>query len=74
MERAVVQIFVGDEPQVQSERDFLVQMESDLRSIGLRAVILANFFTRSGSRQVDFLIASDSHACRVELKTTATCF
>ena len=68
MKRPVVQVFVGDEIQVQSERDFLAQVKADLESAGLSAVILANFFTRSGSRQVDFVIATERHACHVELK------
>jgi hypothetical protein len=68
MGRGAVQIFWGDEPQVQSERDFLVQLEGDLLASNLRAVILANFYTRSGSRQVDFLIATGGHVCHVELK------
>jgi hypothetical protein len=69
MGQPAVQVFIGDELQVQSERDFLAQVESDLEAAGLRAVILANFFTRSGSRQVDFLVATDAHACHVELKS-----
>jgi hypothetical protein len=68
MQRPAVQVFVGDQIQVQSERDFLAQVKADLESAGQQAVILANFFTRSGSRQVDFLIATDQHACHVELK------
>jgi hypothetical protein len=68
MGRGAVRIFWGDEPQVQSERDFLAQVEGDLLASGLEAVILVNFFTRSGSRQVDFLIAADGHVCHVELK------
>jgi hypothetical protein len=68
MGRPTVQVFIGDELQVRSERDFLAQVEGDLEATGLQAVILANFFTRSGSRQVDFLVATDAHACHVELK------
>lgn len=68
MGRGAVQIFWGDEPQVQSEHDFLVQLEGDLVASDLRAVILANFYTRSGSRQVDFVVATDGHVCHVELK------
>jgi hypothetical protein len=68
MGQPAVQVFFGDEPKVRSERDFLAQIQSDLQASGIQAVILANFFTRSGSRQVDFLIATDSHACHVELK------
>ena len=68
MGRGAVRIFWGDEPQVQSERDFLAQVEGDLLARGLEAVILVNFYTRSGSRQVDFLIAVDGHVCHVELK------
>jgi hypothetical protein len=69
MQQPVVQVFVGDEIQVQSERDFLAQVKADLESAGRSAVILANFFTRSGSRQVDFVLATDRHACHVELKS-----
>ena len=50
MQRPVVQVFVGDEIQVQSERDFLAQVNTDLESAGQAAVILANFFTSSGAR------------------------
>jgi hypothetical protein len=63
-----VQVFVGDEPEMQSERDFLAQLKMDLYSSGVRAFILANFFTRSGARQIDFLVATDMHVCHVELK------
>jgi hypothetical protein len=68
MGRPTVQVFVGDDQQVRSERDFLALLTSDLQFRGLGAVILANFFTRSGSRQIDFLIATDGHVCHVELK------
>jgi hypothetical protein len=50
------------------QHDFLVRLEGDLLASNLQAVILANFYTRSGSRQVDFLIATDGHVCHVELK------
>lgn len=68
VERRAVQVFWGDRPQMQSEQDFLEQLEGDLRSSGMRAVILANFYTRSGSRQVDFVVATETHVCHVELK------
>ena len=50
------------------KREFLSQLEGDLRSCNLSATILANFFTGSKSRQVDFLIVTDNHVCHVELK------
>ena len=62
-----MRIFWGDKPQVQSERDFLAQVEGDLLA-RLEAVILVNFYTRSGSRQVGFLIATNGHVCHVEFK------
>lgn len=68
MGRPAVQVFFGDDLRVRSELDFLAQVEVDLEAADLQAVILANFFTCSGSRQVDFLIATESHACHVELK------
>jgi Nuclease-related domain len=63
-----VQVFWGDEPQVQSESDFLAQLESDLVASDLKALVLVNFFAGKGSRQVDFLIVTDGHVCHVELK------
>jgi hypothetical protein len=63
-----VQVFWGGEPQVQSERDFLAQLEGDLLARDLKGIILANFHTGNGSRQVDFLIATARHVCHVELK------
>jgi hypothetical protein len=53
---------------VQSESDFLAQLESDLVASDLKALVLVNFFAGKGSRQVDFLIVTDGHVCHVELK------
>ena len=63
-----VEVFWGNKPEVRSEREFLSQLVSDLKSCNLSATILANFFTQSKSRQVDFLIVTDNHVCHVELK------
>lgn len=65
---ATVEVFWNEEPQELSERQFLAQLKADLIGQGISAIILANFFTASGSRQVDFLIVTDEHACHVELK------
>lgn len=63
-----IEVFWGNEPEVRSEREFLSHLVSDLKSCNLAATILANFFTKSKSRQVDFLIVTDNHVCHVELK------
>ena len=41
-----IEVFWGDEPEVRSEREFLSQLVSDLKSCNLAATILANFFTK----------------------------
>jgi Nuclease-related domain len=66
-----IEVFWGNEPEVRSEREFLSQLVSDLNSRNIAATILANFFTKSKSRQVDFLIVTDNHVCHVELKNYA---
>ena len=66
-----IEVFWGDEPRVRSEREFLSQLEGDLRACNLSATIFANFFTGSKSRQIDFLIVTDNHVCHVELKNYA---
>jgi hypothetical protein len=68
---ATIEIFWGDQPDEQSERDFLAQLRGDLASRNISATILANFYTYSRSRQVDFLIVTENHACVVELKNYA---
>src|SRR5258708_24214757 len=68
---ATIEVFWGDEPDEQSERDFLAQLKEDLASRNISATILANFYTNTRSRQIDFLIATENHACVVELKNYA---
>ena len=53
---AHIEVFWGDESNEQSERDFLAELKEDLAKRGISATILVNFFTRSHSRQVDFLV------------------
>jgi Nuclease-related domain len=65
---ATVEVFWGEEPRERSEREFLAQLQADLASQNISAIILANFFTNSHSRQVDFLVITDNHVCHVELK------
>ncbi|NYF58812.1 NERD domain-containing protein [Micromonospora purpureochromogenes] len=68
MKKPRVEIYWGEEPTEQSERQFLAQLTADLRAHGVSALILANFFTSKGSRQIDFFVAAEAHACHVELK------
>lgn len=63
-----VEVFWGEEPRVESEKKFLRQLIADLNREGVSALILANFFTGSSSRQVDFLVITDNRVCHVELK------
>jgi hypothetical protein len=63
-----LEAFWGDEPDEQSERDFLAQLKEDLAQRDISATILANFYTKSRSRQVDFLVVTANHVCPVELK------
>ncbi|WP_319463027.1 NERD domain-containing protein [Micromonospora sp. RTP1Z1] len=63
-----IEVFWNEEPQELSERQFLAQLKADLISRGVSTIILVNFFTANGSRQVDFLIITDQHVCHVELK------
>ena len=65
---ATVEVFWGDEPDEQSERDFLAQLKEDLAKRNISATILANFYTYGSSRQIDFLVVTGNHACPVELK------
>lgn len=66
--KAVIEVFWGAEPEVGSEKEFLAQLKADLKRHDFSATILANFFTNSSSRQIDFLVVTDNHACHVELK------
>ena len=63
-----IEVFWGDEPDEQSERDFLAQLKEDLARRNVSATILANFYACLSSRQIDFLIVTGNHACPVELK------
>src|SRR5450755_4145899 len=65
---ADIKIFWGEPPAERSEAEFLAQLREDLTRRGISAVILANYFTASSSRQVDFFIITETHACHVELK------
>ncbi len=63
-----VEVFWGGEPEQESERQFLAKLKADLQARGIRATILANFYTKRSSRQIDFFVITPSHACHVELK------
>ncbi len=63
-----IKVFWGEPSAERSEAEFLVQLREDLMRRGIPAVILANYFTVSSSRQVDFFIITETHACHVELK------
>jgi len=65
---ATFEVFWGDGPDEQSERDFLAQLKEDLARRDISATILANFYTYGSSRQIDFLVVTGNHACPVELK------
>lgn len=63
-----VKIYWGARPAVVSEIHFLEQLDADLTGRGVSAIVLANFFTRRGHRQIDFLVITPVHVCHVELK------
>jgi Nuclease-related domain/AAA domain (dynein-related subfamily) len=65
---ADIKVFWGEPPAERSEAEFLAQLKEDLARRGIPAVILANYFTVSSSRQVDFFVITETHACHVELK------
>ncbi len=60
----MIEVFWGDEPGEQSERDFLAQLKDDLSSRNVSATILANFHTYRASRQVDFLVIRRTMSAR----------
>src|SRR5690348_6988376 len=61
-------VFWNAKPDVASELAFLDQLRADLKRAKVSATILANYFTNSRSRQVDFLVVTERHVCHVELK------
>jgi hypothetical protein len=63
-----VEVFWGEEPEQESERQFLARLRADLGTRGIHATILANFYTKRSSRQIDFFVITTSRACHVELK------
>ena len=65
---ADIRVFWGEPPAERSEAEFLAQLREDLARREVPAIILANYFTASLSRQVDFFIITATHACHVELK------
>jgi len=67
--KSTTKVFWGSRPTEQSEIDFLAQVRTDLDVIGRPATILANFYTHKSSRQIDFLVITESCACLVELKS-----
>ena len=66
---ADIRVFWGAPPAERSEAEFLAQLKEDLTRREVPALILANYFTASSSRQVDFFIITETHACHVELKS-----
>jgi hypothetical protein len=65
---ADIRVFWGEPPAERSEAEFLAQLREDLARRDVPAIILANYFTASSSRQVDFFVITATHACHVELK------
>jgi len=63
---ASVEVFWRDEPEYQSERDFLARLRADLESQQLEALILTNFYL-SNALQVDFLVILGSSLYQVGL-------
>ncbi|MGW6697261.1 hypothetical protein [Nocardia sp. NPDC055049] len=64
-----VEVFLGDDFAHDSERAFLTRLRADLTRRGCGAHVFANFFTRNGQRQIDFLIATAHRVVHAELKT-----
>ena len=62
-----IEVYLGDQIEVESEQRFLERVASDLSARGTRALILANFFAGKSQRQVDFLVVAE-RAFHVELK------
>jgi len=56
---ADIKVFWGEPSAERSEAEFLAQLREDLTRRGISAVILANYFTASSSRQVDFFIITE---------------
>ena len=56
----------GSEARGEVRNRFLDQLKADLSRAS--AIVLANFYTTSRSRQVDFLVVTGNHVCHVELK------
>jgi hypothetical protein len=63
-----IEVFWSEPPREKSETQFLNQFQADLKRSGISATILANYFTASRSRQIDFLVITEKHVCHVELK------
>ncbi|MCA1604191.1 MAG: NERD domain-containing protein, partial [Acidobacteria bacterium] len=60
-------VFWGNEPEHQSERDFLNRLRTDLAQQQVDALTLANFYLGNGP-QIDFLVVTPEHLWHIELK------
>jgi hypothetical protein len=65
---ASVDVFWGDEPEHQSEREFLARLRADLEDRQLDAVILANFYLGSGVQLDCLVVRPGDSLCHIELK------
>jgi hypothetical protein len=71
--KPTIEIYLGSSIEQPSENQFLLRLSSDLTDRGESAIIFANFFAGSSSRQIDFFVLTSKCACHVELKNyTAT--
>jgi len=61
-----IEVYLGDQIEVESERLFLERLVFDLYARDTCALILANFCTVKSPRQVDFLVVTE-RAFHVEL-------
>ena len=67
---ASVEVLLGNDIEVPSERRFIGRLRADLMSRGQRALILANVQVgRNGERQLDVFVAGERRHVHVELKT-----
>ena len=62
-----VEVFWGNEPEHQSEREFLTRLRADLEKHQLDALILANFHLDNGL-QIDCLVVTLDRLVHIELK------
>lgn len=64
-----IEIYLGAPPSEQSEREFVTRLQADLSQGESDAVVLANFNIGPKSLQIDLVVATETTACVVEVKS-----